>query len=231
MSNPNQISRLGVMERMRNLGDSMLAKVAIAGVGVFGTASAVAEYALIHPDSAAADDISTQTDTTSQECTDTILARPAIVHPLHMNQAGIRPFTGPRHSQAVSGSLGYPDASCTDDIRVASGRIQDFRNGRWSPIWGQSVGSLIGNDEGVSRIIVDPGHADPGYRYLFNDCMPGKGFHPVRIVLSLMLKDRETKAIDDEEQYILHVPVRGNCDAARHSRQVAEKQMEENYGI
>jgi hypothetical protein len=171
-----------------------------------------------------------ESDTNEQSC-DTALAEPAIVHPLHMSQAGIRPYTGWRHPQAAVGSLGYPGVSCVNDMRAASGRIQSLRDGHWGPIWGQSVGSWAGSEGGVSRIIVQPGHADPGYGYLFNDCIPGKGFHPVRIVLELMLKNRETKAVTGEKQYILNVPVNGNCKAALRSKQIAQKQMEHNYGV
>lgn len=196
---------------------------------VFG-AAAMASFAIGHGEAVAATPDSV---TGAQQGCDTALDEPTIVHPLRMSQAGIRPYTGWRHSQAVTGSFEYPNVACSaeNETRVASGRVQSFRNGHWGPIWGQSVGSWTENDGGVSRIIAQPGHADPGYGYLFNDCAPGQGFHPVRIVLDLMLKeDGDPTVVAGKKEYIFRLPVKGNCNAAHQSKQIAEKQMKHNYG-
>jgi hypothetical protein len=108
--------------------------------------------------------------------------------------------------------------------------LEARRNGRWRPTLHQGIGGWSGNEGGTSNVIFIPGHADPGYEYLFNDCVPGKGFSPVRIALEAKLKNSETKQIVAQEAYILKVSVSGKCRAAKKSRQIAEKQMAQNYG-
>lgn len=220
-----------LMERVRN---SHLGRKALALAASLTLLGGAGEQAL-NPNSVNAESTPAQNSTSpatyTEQDIDLALAQPAVVNPLRMRQAGIRPYTGWHWSQAVVGAVQYPEIENPNLIRNASGRLQDFRKGAWRFLYGGSPGGWQGNFGGASDVFSRPSHADPGYRYLFNDCVPGKGFHPVRLILDLVVKDAETKDVIGDKEYIYPVPVQGNCAAARRSSRIAEKQMEKNYGI
>jgi hypothetical protein len=167
-----------------------------------------------------------------QKCANVAERAPKVKHALHMVYAGIRPFTGFRHSQATVGAFEYPDMpeSCAPNmVRGVVGRIQMLRDGHWVQIENETVGGWTKNDGGVARVIVAPTHADPGFDYVFNDCVDGK-FHDVRIEMQARLRDGTPKKIVGEKEYIFQVSVQGNCTEAARSKRIAEEQQKSFYG-
>lgn len=220
-----------LMERVRN---SNLGRKAVALAASLTMLGGAGEQAL-NPEPVSAEtntpaQSSTPPENYTEEDVNLALAQPAQAGPIHMIQAGIRPYTGWRYSQAVVGSLRYPEIN-PNLIRTASGRLQDFRKGEWRFFYGGDPGGWQDSDGGLSTVFSRPGHADPGYRYLFNDCVPGKGFRHVRLIIDLVIRDAISKGILGDEEYIYPVPIQGNCAKARRSSQIAERQMEKNYGI
>lgn len=242
MSNPNQVVAMeieasGVFERLervfRNSRIGQLATVAVASLGVASAAEAyVAEPVAAENVPGTTSTAGTSAFLSEQECAKVAEEKPKIKHPLHMVYAGIRPFTGSRHSQATIGALEYPDMpeGCAPErVRGVIGRIQMLRNGHWVQIENETVGGWTKSDGGVSRVIVAPTHADPGSGYLFNDCVDGK-FHDVRIEMKARFRSGDPKKTVSEKDYIFDVAVQGNCSKAAQSKRIAEEQQKSIYG-
>jgi hypothetical protein len=228
--------RMSIMERIRDSRTGRWAADLLMGAAIVVPGGVA--YAL-ETGTAGADSVPGATSTpggsaipSKQDCARIAEEKPKIKHPLHMVYAGIRPFTGSRHSQATLGAFEYfdmPNGCAPNEVRGVVGRIQMLRDGQWVQIENETIGGWTRSEGGVSRVIVAPTHADPGSGYLFNDCVNGK-FHEVRIAIKARLRSGDPKKTAGEKDYIFPVNVQGNCSKAAQSKRVAEEQQKALYG-
>lgn len=234
-------ARLSISQRLLN---TRLGRFAVVNVAALGLAASAATYETVNAEPAGAEDNAPTAiaPDLQQECADATLIRPEIIRPLVMRRAGIRIFTpGVKHSQVVNGVYGIhtlPDGStsaldCTSEYDLYQERRLQMQvphhRERWSSL--EKTNGVIQNplNQPISRgqYFWSPNHAWPDR--LFNQCTDGKGWLKVRQKLTLGLRDKESKQMEEQKTFTLPVKVIGNCAAARRSKRLT-KNLRSQWG-
>lgn len=167
------------------------------------------------------------------ECISAGLAEPAILHPVEMRHAGVRPLTPHHfHSQGVQGSFLFsalPEGCVPGFVRTAGAQIQMQKRDDRS-VWlnvGAHNGNMEqpGNGERNVELGFGPIHAWPSY--LFNECVGAQGWLKVQVVITTKVKDGTTQKVVGESRYVLPAKVHGSCKLARLSKRETANYKEE----